>query len=118
MKQKEFGIWSVSNYGIECKKAGYYIEADRLLDRRGELPNWLFHMAEKDWSDFGNFVLAFVYALSNHPKVLMAKNQFTEYQLKISIEKTLLQHYSFKNIVHSDGKQSPDMPGYIKFTPT
>lgn len=79
------GIWTVTNYGIECVKERYFIEASRICEKRGELPDWPLHLVEKNWADIENFILVFEWALNNHPKV---KNVFTADQLAECFKET------------------------------
>jgi hypothetical protein len=81
------GNWIVTNFGIENKE--YYIEADRICKKRGDLPEWPLHIVTKRWSDIENFILAFEWALNNHPKV---KNPFTDEQLAQCFKETRNEH--------------------------
>jgi hypothetical protein len=79
------GNWTVTRFGIECANPDYYIEANRICAKRGSLPEWPLHVVEKRDVDIENFILAFEWALINHPAV---KNPFTDEQLAKCFKKT------------------------------
>ena len=60
--------WAVTAYGIECLDDYYVIEADRLDERRlgSDRPNWIEHMAGKNWVDLPAFIEAFRFAIRQH----------------------------------------------------
>ena len=55
--------WLVTAGGLEHKETGYYIDRDRLSDRRSDgLWSWPLHMAEKRWCTLAPFTEAFTCA--------------------------------------------------------
>lgn len=55
--------WLVTADGLEHKETGYYIDRDRLSDRRSDgLWSWPLHMAEKRWCTPAPFAEAFTCA--------------------------------------------------------
>lgn len=67
--------WAVTTDGLERKDGFYFIAADRLEEKRGELPEWPLHMVGKR-IDFDDFMTAFLVALVWHGKgaVFTAEN--------------------------------------------
>ena len=65
-----FEQWIVTIDGLEAKDESYFIDGERLgetVDLNGEVySDWLFHMSEKDWVNYPDFVKAFTYALAIH----------------------------------------------------
>ncbi len=64
----ENGQWRVTDHGIEEVGGTYHVPARKLGDAwPNRLPAWPQHMAEKeDWVDDGEFMDAFVFALTVH----------------------------------------------------
>ena len=58
--------WAVTAYGIEARDGTYAIAARRLAEKRGTVPDWPLHMAEKNWVDTNDFNTAFLVALALH----------------------------------------------------
>lgn len=65
----EFGVWKVTEYGIEHSKYTYPIAKERLWETTDrydeELWDWLIHMVEKTWlsdDDLKDLVIAFAFA--------------------------------------------------------
>ncbi len=56
-----YGLWVVTDYGIECLGLSYPIEAERLDEQ-----DWLERMAEKNWVDAVDFAAAYQHALRYH----------------------------------------------------
>lgn len=53
---KVFGLFAVTEIGIECLDHSYLIEKNRLSD------NWIAHMGEKTWVKMSDFEQALSYA--------------------------------------------------------
>ena len=68
------GQWAVRSWGLQSVKPGapyeYNIAASRLLEKMGagggELYDWPYHMAEKNWVNIDAFIEAFGKALEEH----------------------------------------------------
>jgi hypothetical protein len=61
---ERFGIWAVTDYGLECLALQYFIEKDRLKE-----PDWIDHIRGKTWVypiDFYNFTEALQAAIKYH----------------------------------------------------
>lgn len=54
--------WAVTAYGLECRDGTYAIEAARLWEDEGGGYGWTFHMKEKEWVDYHDFVAAITWA--------------------------------------------------------
>ncbi|MGI3044371.1 hypothetical protein ACRTDM_21865 [Shewanella algae] len=56
-----FGVWAVTDFGIECLDQGYVISVDRLLEN-----DWLDHMSQKTWVNINDFSNAYYAAKKLH----------------------------------------------------
>lgn len=57
--------WAVTAYGLECRDGTYAIAADRLWEEEAEY-GWVLHMAEKNWVDVEDFIVALCLARVKH----------------------------------------------------
>lgn len=60
--------WAVTAYGLECLIGFYPIDASRLNETRGNLSDWLLHLAEKERfaERYDDLEAAFRFALVQH----------------------------------------------------
>lgn len=57
--------WAVTGHGIECRNGTYPIDACRLWEEEGEY-GWIRHLAEKEWVDLEDFIIALGLARTYH----------------------------------------------------
>lgn len=62
--------WKVTDEGMEAFPVSYHIAAERLGEINSigdeDMADWLFHLPEKEWLDYPDFVQAFFIALDVH----------------------------------------------------
>jgi hypothetical protein len=65
---KTFGQWAVTTYGIECLTQYYPIEKERIDSQSRE--NMIEHIRRKYWTNEGEFIQAFDFAIEHFKKKL------------------------------------------------